>query len=98
MPSALRPEGLPVWGGRYAQRLTAATLATYGTACHLCRGGGADTADHIQPRSKGGNDALANLRPAHQGCNSLRGDMSLAEWFARHPAPHREALTPSREW
>lgn len=98
MPSARRPVGLPVWGGRYAQRLTALCLATYGTVCHLCRGDGADSADHLQPRSKGGTDALANLRPAHQGCNSARADLDLAEWFARNPVPHRPALTPSREW
>jgi len=96
--SAQRPAGLPTWGGRYAQRLTAATLATHGTICHLCRTDGADTADHLQPRSKGGTDDLANLRPAHHGCNSLRGDLTLGEWFARHPVPRREALEPSRVW
>lgn len=98
MPSAKRPPGLPVWGGRYAQQLTALCLATYGTRCHLCRQDGADSADHVIPRSKGGDDSIDNLRPAHQGCNSARGDMDLAEWFALHPVPRREALTPSREW
>lgn len=98
MASARPPAGLPVWGGRYAQRLTAETLAVKGTLCHLCRQPGADTADHLRPRSKGGNDDLANRAPAHQGCNSLRGDMDLHEWFTRHPVPRRPALTPSREW
>jgi 5-methylcytosine-specific restriction endonuclease McrA len=98
VPSARAPQGLPVWAGRYAQRLTAHTLATYGRTCHLCRQPGADTADHLQPRSKGGNDSLGNLRPAHQGCNSLRGDMALTDWFARHPVPRAEALPPSRNW
>lgn len=98
MPSARRPVGLPAWGGRYAQRLTALCLARWGTVCHLCRVDGADTADHLTARSKGGTDSLDNLRPAHQGCNSLRGDMDLSEWFARHPVPHRPVLAPSREW
>jgi 5-methylcytosine-specific restriction endonuclease McrA len=31
--------------------------------------------DHLEPRSKGGaHFALANLRPAHYGCNSRRGN------------------------
>jgi len=98
VPSAHPPAGLPVWGGRYAQQWTAATLAAYGDTCHLCRRPGADSADHLQPRSKGGRDSLSNLRPAHQGCNSARGDMPLHEWFARHPIPRRPALAPSREW
>lgn len=87
-----------MWGGRYAQRLTAATLAAKGRVCHLCRRPGADSADHVQPRSKGGLDVLANLQPAHQGCNSLRGDLDLDEWFTRYPVPHREVLPPSRPW
>lgn len=98
MASARPPDGMRVWSGRYARTWTAATLAHWGTVCHLCRKPGADSADHVQPRSRGGNDTLANLRPAHHGCNSLRGDMPLAEWFAQHPVPRREALPPSRSW
>lgn len=98
MPSAPTPPGMRPWEGRYARRLVAITLHTYGTVCHLCRQDGARTADHLIPRSKGGSDDPANLRPAHQGCNSLRNNMDLAEWFARHPVPRRQALAPSREW
>jgi 5-methylcytosine-specific restriction endonuclease McrA len=98
VPSARPPAGLPAWGGRYAQQWTAATLATYGTTCHLCRQPGADSADHLTPRSKGGTDTLANLRPAHHGCNSLRGDLDLPSWFAAHPVPRAEPLPPSRDW
>lgn len=91
--------GLPPWEGRYARRMCAATLARWGTVCHLCRTAGADSADHLTPRSKGGTDSVEhNLRPAHRGCNSARGAMSLGEWFALHPVPRRAALTPSREW
>lgn len=98
MPSARPPAGMPPWHGRYAQRLVAATLAAKGTVCHLCHRDGADSADHITPRSKGGSDALANLAPAHQGCNSARNARTLAEWFAANPLPHRPTLPPSRPW
>lgn len=76
------------WGGRRSQRLVGATLAAYGTTCHLCgepitdldRTGpraGWPSADHIVPRSRGGSDALENLRPAHLGCNSSRQAAAL---------------------
>jgi 5-methylcytosine-specific restriction endonuclease McrA len=96
--SAARPAGLPTWAGRYAQRLTAETLAVKGTICHLCRRPGADTADHLIPRSKGGDDSLDNRAPAHHACNSLRGDLDLADWYARHPVARRPVLPPSRQW
>ncbi|WP_280383347.1 HNH endonuclease [Nocardia wallacei] len=87
------------WHGRRASRLTALVLATYGTTCHLCRGAGATTADHVIPRSRGGPHSLANMRPAHHGCNSARGDMDLTEWFRRHPEfARRSAAPPSRRW
>lgn len=98
MASARPPGGLPPWSGRYAMKWTAATLATHGRTCHLCRQPGADTADHVIPRSKGGPDSLANLRPAHHGCNVKRQAMPLHRWFALHPVPRREPLTPSRKW
>lgn len=99
MGSAARPAGLPSWGGRYALRMTGATLARWGRECHLCRQPGATTADHLIPRSKGGTDSIEdNLRPAHHGCNSVRGDTDLADWFAAYPVRTRPTLTPSREW
>lgn len=99
MASAAAPPGLPTWGGRYALRKTGETLARWGRVCHLCRQPGATTADHVIPRSKGGSDDVeTNLRPAHHGCNSVRGDRSLEEWFAKHPVRRRPAAAPSREW
>ncbi|MCP2281076.1 HNH endonuclease [Nocardia amikacinitolerans] len=85
------------WSGRRAQALRAATLATYGTLCHLCGRPGANTADHLIPHSQGGPDSLENLRPAHKSCNSARGDMPLAQWRAsrRYQAA---TVAPSREW
>jgi 5-methylcytosine-specific restriction endonuclease McrA len=50
------------------------TLGEYGTVCWLCGRDGADSADHVLPRSRGGSDALENLRPAHRACNSARGN------------------------
>lgn len=32
------------------------------------------SADHLKPRSKGGQSTLANAAPAHYGCNSARGN------------------------
>jgi 5-methylcytosine-specific restriction endonuclease McrA len=84
--------------GQARTRLIAQTLAVKGTVCHLCGTDGADTADHLLPRSAGGANELANLAPAHRACNTQRGTMPLTVWFARHPLPHRPALTPSREW
>lgn len=69
--------GLPAWGGRYSQRMTAACLAEWGDTCHLCLRPGATTADHLVPRSIGGLDTLENLRPAHKLCNSRRGARPL---------------------
>ncbi|MHC9565010.1 HNH endonuclease [Corynebacterium diphtheriae] len=85
------------WGGRRAQKLVALTLASYGTRCHLCGCMGATTADHVIPRSHGGNDSLENLRPAHLSCNAARGNLPLTEWFRAHPL-HVEAVKPSPRW
>ncbi|MGP5928896.1 HNH endonuclease [Corynebacterium glyciniphilum] len=84
------------WNGRKATQLTALVLAIKGTICHLCGMPGADTADHIIPRSLGGTDDLDNLMPAHKRCNSSRGAMLLEEWFKKHPLPRRAKA--SRRW
>lgn len=77
--------GLPCWGGRLAQQLRALVLEVYGTDCWLCGHPGATTADHVKARARGGTDALDNLRPAHQFCNTGRG--------AADPRPHTPAVT-----
>lgn len=46
------------------------------------------TADHIVPRSKGGA-LLGELRPAHRGCNSARGNRENTE---------AERMPTTREW
>lgn len=37
------------------------------------------TLDHIVPRSRGGDDHLSNLRPAHRRCNELIGNLTDEE-------------------
>lgn len=89
----------PKWSGRYALARTRECLIVHGRICHLCGQPGATTADHVVPRSKGGSDDIANLRPAHFGCNGARQDTDLDEWFRRHPMHSTSALlAPSREW
>lgn len=74
------------WGGRRAQAFTRLVLHTYGDVCHLCRHRGADSADHLIPRSLGGAWwDLANARPAHHRpcptcgvrCNNRRNNRPL---------------------
>ena len=89
---------MSAWGGRKVAQLRTLVLACYGDRCHLCGDTGADSPDHVIPRSKGGTDDLDNLRPAHQSCNYARGDTDLAEWFAKRPLPVRMPPAPSREW
>lgn len=83
------------WNGRKIGQLQAAVFAACGRVCHLCGRPGADTLDHLVPRSKGGTDELDNLAPAHKSCNSRRGAMALEQWFALHPIVDRES---SRDW
>ncbi len=88
------------WPGNARRRLALVrlVLAVKGRTCHLCGLDAATTADHLIPWSHGGANVLENLEPAHQGCNSVRQDLPLALWFARHPARTRPVLAPSREW
>lgn len=74
---------VPAWGGRRAQATVRLVLAEYGTTCHLCGHGCADSADHVVPRSVDPTRTwdLTNLRPAHHHpcptcgvrCNVARG-------------------------
>ena len=63
------------WGGRKAQQYVRLTLEHYGRVCWLCGLPGANSADHVIARSKGGAVYdLANLAPAHKRCNESRGN------------------------
>jgi len=59
-----------------------------GTVCWICSKAGATTADHTPiARSHGGGDSMENLRPAHKGCNSARGNRKrLPEESETRPA------------
>lgn len=72
------------WRGRYAHGITTTVLALQGTTCWLCGKPGATTTDHVVPRSLGGTDEWANLRPAHQACNARRRN---ADPFPEDPEP-----------
>lgn len=57
--------------------------------CVYC-GGGANTADHIVPKAKGGGQLLTNLVPACLTCNGKKRDDAPAEYFAKFPKAARE--------
>lgn len=72
------------WGGaKRIAKLRAAVIDAYGTECSICHRlidlGRAWpdpeclTLDHVVPRSLGGSNNLANLRPAHKRCNEAKG-------------------------
>jgi 5-methylcytosine-specific restriction endonuclease McrA len=52
--------------------------------CYLCGFPGADSVDHLIPRSKGGTNDRSNLAPAHVACNARKGDR-LASSYYRDP-------------
>jgi 5-methylcytosine-specific restriction endonuclease McrA len=83
----------PEPSGRARQKLLA-EVAPEGSRCHLC-GEAIDynrprfhprgpSMDHVIPRSKGGLWERGNLRPAHYGCNSSRGNRDLPAKATRH--------------
>lgn len=86
---------LNCWRSRYASRIVAVVLLEQGRTCWLCGGGGADSADHEIPRSRGGTDHPANLRPAHRRCNSRR---QHHDPFAPDPEPQPTGVGLSPRW
>jgi 5-methylcytosine-specific restriction endonuclease McrA len=65
-------------GSTRAYRKARAQVLMYATHCWIC--GRPPTyadpfvADHYIPRSLGGGDHAANLRPAHRSCNARRSN------------------------
>ncbi|AKU17033.1 HNH endonuclease [Luteipulveratus mongoliensis] len=47
--------------------------------CAYCGLPGADTMDHIQPRSRGGATSWMNAVAAHRHCNQVKGDRTPEE-------------------
>ena len=70
-----------------------AILARFGSVCGVCGKpivGARFDIDHIIPRSAGGSDEDANLRPTHAVCNRSKSANQVASWQARRsPTNHR---------
>lgn len=82
---------MSAWSGRYAARIREEVREIYGSVCWLCGRQireGEFSVDHVIPRSRGGGDAIENLRPAHIRCNSRRGNRGTV----------RPISPTSREW
>lgn len=56
------------------RRLRLVILERDGGICGICGLPGADTVDHVRPRSQGGSNHPGNLRAAHAQCNYGRRD------------------------
>ena len=73
------------WKGRNRKQLRQLVTDAYGWTCTLCHRPIDPHAtalrdrlsiDHVLPVSRGGTDAIENLRPAHYGCNAAKCDGS----------------------
>ena len=73
------------WKGRNRKQLRQLVTDAYGWTCALCHRPIDPHAtalrdrlsiDHVLPVSRGGTDAIENLRPAHYGCNAAKCDGS----------------------
>jgi len=67
-------QGPKVWSGHAVKVAKKQVLEAYGSTCHLCGLPGANTVDHLIPRSVRPDLMfdLENMRPAHLSCNSGR--------------------------
>ena len=81
-----------------------ALLGLWGDRCYICGGPlGSMHVEHVKPRSAGGGDTLANLRPACAACNLAKGAKPLAEYLAYREqrgepvdaSAHRAGLRPT---
>ena len=81
-----------------------ALLGLWGDRCYICGGPlGSMHVEHVKPRSAGGGDTLANLRPACAACNLAKGAKPLAEYLAYRKqkgepvdaSAHRAGLRPT---
>jgi 5-methylcytosine-specific restriction endonuclease McrA len=60
-------------------RISRAVIERDQGVCHICGREGADTADHLVPRSAGGDSTdMGLLAAAHRACNSRRGVRNIA--------------------
>lgn len=61
--------------------------------CVLCGGEGAQSVDHINPRSRGIDNTLNNLAPAHLSCNAARRDKPLTRAQVQRVRAFQRLLT-----
>ena len=87
---------LVCWTGRYTYRVRALVLETYGDRCVHCGLAGSRSVEHLVPRSRGGDDSLANTRPAHLRCNQERGVHAMNTPAPTHSPRVSAMLGPSR--
>jgi 5-methylcytosine-specific restriction endonuclease McrA len=85
------------------QRQLVACLEVYGDQCCHCGLRGCTSVEHVVPRSRCGDDSLANTRPAHLRCNQERGVRPMAGYapdaITHSPLVHGLlAPTSSRQW
>jgi hypothetical protein len=79
--------------GNLNRKLRKAVFATYGDICWLCGNEGADTIDHLEMITSGGDNSIQNLRPAHGRktpyCN---GNFSRKRGRVTNKPKHRRAV------
>lgn len=63
------------------RRIRDRAVAAAGGRCAYCDGP-ASTGDHVLPRSRGGLTEQRNTVCCCSGCNTSKGDRTLAEWIA----------------
>lgn len=72
--------------GRRKNRLRQRVYDLHGAHCVYCgthiAKPGKYTLDHLQPRSRGGDKSIENLRPSCLTCNQSKADRTPAEWAA----------------
>ena len=83
---------LPCWVGRRIRAHLEAVLAEHGDVCVHCHLAGADSVEHVKPRSRWGSDDLDNLRPAHRDCNARRGVRAMAGYRPGRELEHSSTV------
>lgn len=78
-------DGLRRIGAKDRRRRKRSVLRTHGRKCWLCGVEISDdkevSLDHVIPVSLGGSNVVTNLRPAHRGCNSRRGNEIVLDGY-----------------